>query len=197
MRNLFKREDGGVIVIILVVLGVLFLLGYCGSDANAAATKVTICHATGSESNPFVVNSPSAAGVYNGHIAHQHSEDIIPPFQYKGETYSQNWDAEGQAIWNNGCEVPTESPTPSPTVSPSPSESPSPSPSESPTPTSKCERHPDKCDGPDKPGVINPKDPGGTAMTGNDWLIPGALALGLGVLGMGGILLARKRSAGL
>jgi hypothetical protein len=67
--------------------------------------KVTLCHATGSESNPFVVISPSAAGAFNGHLgnSHQNGEDIIPPFEYQGQTYSQNWDAEGMAIFENGC----------------------------------------------------------------------------------------------
>ena len=80
--------------------------------AHATPDKATICHATGSESNPFVQISPSASGVFNGHLGagHQNGEDIIPPFEYKGQTYSQNWDAVGQAIFNNGCEVPTEEP---------------------------------------------------------------------------------------
>ena len=52
-----------------------------------------------------------------------------------------NWTTEGQAIWNNDCNVPTPSPSPSPspsctpTPSPSPSETPEPSPSPSLTPT--------------------------------------------------------------
>jgi hypothetical protein len=65
--------------------------------------KVTICHATGSASNPFVVISPSASGVFHGHMGHQDGRDIIPPFTYNGQTYSQNWDAAGQALYNNGC----------------------------------------------------------------------------------------------
>jgi hypothetical protein len=63
-----------------------------------------------------VVISPSTAGVYHGHYS-QHNEqavfpntasdgkwgDIIPPFQYRGVTYSLNWNADGQTIWSNGC----------------------------------------------------------------------------------------------
>ena len=82
--------------------------GHGGSDKG----KVTICHATGSSTNPYVQITPSKSGVYHGHIAHQHGEDIIPPFTYKGQTYSQNWDAAGQAIWNNGCKKPTTTPPP-------------------------------------------------------------------------------------
>jgi hypothetical protein len=67
--------------------------------------KVTLCHATGSESNPYVVIEVAAAGAYNGHLgnSHQNGEDIIPPFQFQGQTYSQHWDSAGQAIFKNGC----------------------------------------------------------------------------------------------
>jgi hypothetical protein len=32
--------------------------------------------------------------------------DIIPPTQFQGNTVSLNWNAAGQAIWNNDCAVP-------------------------------------------------------------------------------------------
>lgn len=88
--------------------------------ASADPNSVPICHATGSG---YVMNAPNAAGVYNGHLggSHQDGRDIIPPFEYKGETYSQNWDAEGQAIFNNGCEVPA---TDQPPVTPEEPETP-------------------------------------------------------------------------
>jgi hypothetical protein len=38
----------------------------------------TICHATGSNSNPYVVNNPANPGVNNGHAGHQNGEDVIP-----------------------------------------------------------------------------------------------------------------------
>jgi Tol biopolymer transport system component len=38
--------------------------------------KITICHATGSEKNPYVVITVADDGVYNGHI--DHANDIIP-----------------------------------------------------------------------------------------------------------------------
>jgi hypothetical protein len=83
-----------------------------GNSVNQG--RHTICHATGSSTNPYVVITPAKAGVYNGHYGghHQGARDIIPPMQYDAdwdgdfETYSQNWDSEGQAIFNNGCEVP-------------------------------------------------------------------------------------------
>jgi hypothetical protein len=70
--------------------------------------KVTICHATG---NGFIVNEPNKTADAGGHagLGHQDGEDIIPPFDYEahantpaGHFDGQNWDAEGQAIWNDG-----------------------------------------------------------------------------------------------
>jgi hypothetical protein len=76
--------------------------------ASAAADKVTICHATGSTTNPYVVITPSAAGVYNGHYR-QHDDlgqgDIIPSFTYNGVTYAAK--NGGQAAIDNGCQAPT------------------------------------------------------------------------------------------
>jgi hypothetical protein len=88
----------------LALAGALVLVA---TPVTARADKVAICHATGSESNPFVAIEPSAAGVFNGHLGsdHQNGEDIIPPFTYQGVVYSQNWDAEGQAIFDNDCET--------------------------------------------------------------------------------------------
>jgi|GEM_PF-2019749 len=76
-----------------------------------AGDSVTICHATGSSTNPYVRISPNANGVVNGHENHQDGADIIPPFDYNDHGTikhfpGQNWDANGQAIFNNGCKVP-------------------------------------------------------------------------------------------
>jgi hypothetical protein len=74
----------------------------------AEEATVTICHATGTPdngANGYVSISPSVSGVLNGHLS-QHEADIIPPFTVNGVTYSQHWDAAGQAIYNNGCVVP-------------------------------------------------------------------------------------------
>jgi hypothetical protein len=77
--------------------------------------NVTLCHATDSDHNPYVQITVDSAGAYNGHLGHtgpvwspdlaKHVKwgDIIPPFTFDGQTYSLNWDAAGQAIWNDGC----------------------------------------------------------------------------------------------
>src|SRR5213593_4114028 len=72
-----------------------------------AASQVRLCHFTGDKQTPYVVIEMSPSGAYHAHYPHH--EDIIPPFQYQGVTYSRNWDAEGQAIWNNGCVPPASS----------------------------------------------------------------------------------------
>ncbi len=74
--------------------------------AESAQLHVTICHATGSSSNPYVRISPSAFGVFHGHLGHQDGRDIVPPFTWNGHTYSENWDANGQALFNAGCSAP-------------------------------------------------------------------------------------------
>lgn len=94
--------------------------GKGGGNSNAGS-HVTICHRTGSHSNPYVQISPDVSGVFHGHYS-QHNEnaifpntaadgkwgDIIPPFTYRGTAYAGlNWTDQGQAIWNNGCQAPS------------------------------------------------------------------------------------------
>lgn len=101
--------------------------------------NVTICHVTGSQSNPYqklTVDDDAVNGQGNSdhnRSGHQNGEDIIPPGYW--DFNGRNWDSEGQAIWRNNCVVPTPSPSPSPTPTPTPSPSPSPSPEVTPSPT--------------------------------------------------------------
>jgi hypothetical protein len=62
---------------------------------------VTLCHATGSATNPYVMITVDYHALENGHTGEK--GDIIPPTTINGVTYSANWDANGQAIFNNGC----------------------------------------------------------------------------------------------
>ncbi|MBA3757413.1 hypothetical protein H0X09_00915 [Candidatus Saccharibacteria bacterium] len=96
-------------------------------DPPVHQTRVKICHATGSESNPYVEITLNARGVINGHVGHDHQngEDIIPPFEYMDKNKEtknfpgQNWNTNGQAIYNNHCKKPVhvvvQPPTPPPT----------------------------------------------------------------------------------
>ncbi len=86
------------------------LAGTAAGVAGAAVggqAKVTICHATGSATNPFVritVATPAAA---MAHVRHQDERDIIAPFSYQGQSYSLNWNATGEATFYNGCQAPS------------------------------------------------------------------------------------------
>ena len=85
------------------------------NEACPDSESVTLCHATGSETKPFVRITVSAAGAFNGHLDdnfggthgdHQNGEDIIPTFVYSGNTYSQNW-TDGDVLPEN-CTEPEE-----------------------------------------------------------------------------------------
>ena len=68
-----------------------------------AEHKVTLCHATGSSTNPYVLITVDYHALKAGHTADK--GDIIPPTTIEGVTYSANWTAAGQAIFNNGCKA--------------------------------------------------------------------------------------------
>lgn len=79
---------------------------------NGEVKKVAFCHATASVTNPYTYNDTSVNAFFNaGHHEHQNYEDIVPPFTYvkQGKTIEfegLNWNAQGQAIFANDCEVP-------------------------------------------------------------------------------------------
>lgn len=87
--------------------------------------KVTICHAHPADTaasgyNEIEVDVASVGYQQSGH-QDEHDADIIPPWSYTvGEsTFSydgKNWTDEGQAIWNNHCEVPSSTTTEPPTT---------------------------------------------------------------------------------
>ena len=92
-------------------------------DPDTGDHKVTICHATNSGTNPYVLIEVDYAAVDSAggsdHMSHDWDgvvwypgakdegvrwTDIIPPVE--DVTPGLGWTAEGQAIWNNGCEYP-------------------------------------------------------------------------------------------
>lgn len=68
--------------------------------------KISICHASGSDTNPYNMITISKSAAFHAHVNHQDDQDIVPPFTYNGQSVSQNWNAEGQAIYYNNCELP-------------------------------------------------------------------------------------------
>ena len=98
----------------------------CASEPPAPqppdpSKRVRICHATSAHSNPYVSEEPAIANngdLSGGHLNHTGPVypadgwgDIIPPYQYVDEngvlqTFpGYNW-GEGQAIYENGCDLP-------------------------------------------------------------------------------------------
>jgi len=112
------------------------------NTSDADCDKVTVCHSTSAQANPYNVMTPSKSADVQGHDDHNGGVypsdpwgDIIPPFYYFCEsgicTYpGKNWTTEGQAIWNNDCDIPDISPTvtstPTPTNTPTPTFTPTP-----------------------------------------------------------------------
>ena len=126
--------------------------------------------------NGYVVITPSNTGVFNGHlqwgedgqpvIEEGHEADIIPPFTYTdptGESHEfpgQNWDAEGQDVWNGGdCAgdgvVPTETTsTTEPTSTSTTDDDDTDSPTTTTTSTGDTSAPPPPGAGPSTPGVV-------------------------------------------
>lgn len=99
------------------------------SPGNSGEHKVTICHRTNSATNPYVQitvdfhavdghgEDSDHAGVHTGDVYEAGMKesgeawgDIIPAFTTPdGESHEAvNWTAAGQAIFDNGCELPAE-----------------------------------------------------------------------------------------
>jgi large repetitive protein len=92
------------------------------ADPPSSGPQIRICHASDSDTNPYtnptvdqsaIINNgvldPNGHGthigpVWNPTLKDNHIKwgDIIPSF---GDYAGLNWDAAGQAIWNNGCSV--------------------------------------------------------------------------------------------
>ncbi|MCW2671229.1 MAG: hypothetical protein JWO27_3126 [Frankiales bacterium] len=127
MRTLLRRHTR---LVAFAAIGSLAFLTNSGAALglqNAASVsssngKVTICHGTNSNNNPYIVETPDKDGDVSGHAAHtgpvwdatlkaKHIAwgDIIPPFDYTDSNsvvqhfLGLNWSAAGQAIYGNGC----------------------------------------------------------------------------------------------
>ena len=127
----FKLSD-----ITVIFLTLLLFFGLLNLHASAAAFTVTICHATKSATNPYIQETVAVASLGNGH-GHNgvNPGDIVPPTPGTDFPNGNNWDATGQAIYNNGCKIPGPTPTPTKGVGPTPTPTSTPTPTNTPTPT--------------------------------------------------------------
>lgn len=102
-----------------VLLLAIGLVGI-GLSATAQPEHATVCHHTGSSVNPFVTIHPSVNGAHNGHL--RHPDDVIPPFEYQGDTFSLNWPSNEVDVVDGECVlIPSEEePEEPPEVEPGP-----------------------------------------------------------------------------
>jgi hypothetical protein len=103
-----RRKFFGRTTWVLAVAAAAVLAGVSSASATKGDPehKVTICHATASRKNPYVVITVDIASIVGG--GHGRSGvnigDIIPPFDIAGQSYpGHNWDAEHRAIFENDC----------------------------------------------------------------------------------------------
>jgi hypothetical protein len=103
----------------LAALGVLVIssgaaLMVTATPANAKAgpaPKVTFCHATSSETNPYVLITTSANAFYQGHVVKNHEDDVYPAVTFTHGQQTISVLAHGdQSILENGCQQPGSEP---------------------------------------------------------------------------------------
>jgi hypothetical protein len=114
---------------VMLTLAVVPWLGMSPASAdNVDGQKITLCHGTNAETNPYVLVRVSINSVFkeNGHDTHEGPifepgmkdqqivwGDIIPPFDYgDGQHYDgKNWTEAGQDVYNGGCDSEQVCPT--------------------------------------------------------------------------------------
>lgn len=97
-----------------LLLASIGLVATTAIPANAAdpVDKISYCHATESAGNPYVEGIDTSVDTFFQAGHGDHPDDIVPPFSYIKQGVltdfpGTNWDAEGQAIFAYGCDVPT------------------------------------------------------------------------------------------
>jgi LPXTG-motif cell wall-anchored protein len=189
------------------VLGVVMLPLAASATPPDPGHKVTLCHRTGSATNPYIVITTDIASdgyVKGGHTGHEQignglGPDIIPAYEYvakNGDVFDfpgKSLDfvfpngETGAEVLAAGCVLTSESPTPTPTETTPPPTTPPPTtqPPRTHTPTWTPTWTPTG-------GATPGQHP--LAMTGSDAANKAKAVAGLGALGLGSLYLARKRS---
>lgn len=96
------------ILALFLTMGMVLLGLIVASPAQAGETpNIGICHATGSDKNPYTSISVSKTAIVKGKGHGQHAGDIIPPFTYQLEKDGPiqqypglNWNDE---LYSNNC----------------------------------------------------------------------------------------------
>src|SRR5437868_3554078 len=77
-------------------------------EQKSSDQQVTFCDMESSTSGKLETKSAAKVVSHELNGTPEEARDIVPSFTFNGQTYSQLWDANGQAIFNNGCQAPAQ-----------------------------------------------------------------------------------------
>jgi hypothetical protein len=195
------------LVPLLVFVATLTIANAAWATKPDPGHKVTLCHRTGSATNPYIVITTDIASdgyVKGGHNNHEQvgnglGGDIIPAYTYQDFSYpGKNLDfvfpngETGAEVLAAGCVLTSVSPTPTPTETPPPTSTPPPT---TPPPTTK----PPKTHTPTWTPTWTPTN-GATpgkhplAFTGSNTAKAAGAAAALTGLGLGALYWARRKA---
>src|ERR1043165_7806846 len=100
-KTLMAGMGGSLILAASSLVGGPAALAANGNGSNNEHNRITICHATGSQTNPFVIITPNANGVINGHVSHQDQRDVIPSFDFNDHGNTNHFNGQNTANLDN------------------------------------------------------------------------------------------------